>query len=326
MQRSFFNELLGSQRFASHAQGTLKEFLAPNQFFQLCLDATQQNPTFEIFSSRIQPIPIQRPQDVGTFEFYEAATSLAVLVSGARFSELLTTTPGQQDGGNKAFKSWDLVRQNMLNKLMHILNGNTRIHLDFCCNQLFGRLELKLSNLIPQPSPSFPQVPIQSGLPTCDRNFLLSRRPYPVSVSDSQNPLPTTTHSFSYDDSAATPKRKGRRIIILKPDGTIYFKKNPKARRPQQFHRIKRIQNNIIRNQRRTPPPVGAPGDSNRVHEECSPKVDRVKGTSRGTIRRRLRRRAYRQWCRGLNKEWIKGLGPLILPFHSPKTQPRVRK
>ena len=322
VQRSFFNELLGSLRFASHAQGTLKEFLAPNQFFQLCLDAAQQNPTFEIFLNRIQPIPTQRPQDVGAFEFYESATSLAVLVSVARFSELLTTTPGQQDGGNQAFKSWDLVRQNLLNKLMHILNGNTRIHLDLCCNQLFGRLELKLSNLIPQPSPSLSQAPIQSGLPTYDRNFLLSRRPYPISVSDSQNPLQTTTHSFSYAASAAPPKRTGRRIKILKPDGTIYFKKTPKAKRPQQFHRIERIQNNIIRNQSRTPPPVGAPADSIRVHEECSPKVDRVKGTTRGTTRRRLRRRAYRQWCSGLNKEWIKGLGPPILPFHSPKTQP----
>ena len=195
---------------------------------------------------------------------------------------------------------------------MHILNGNTRIHLDLYRSQLFGRLELKLSDLVPQPSPSLSQTPIQFGLPTYDRNLLLSMRPYPIAVSGSQNTLQTTTHSFSYAASAAPSKRTGRRVKILKPDGTILFKKTPKAKRPPQFHRIKRIQNNIIRNQSRTPPPVGAPGDSIRVHEECSPKVDRVKGTTRGTTRRRLRRRAYRQWCSA----------PPILPFHSPKTQP----
>ena len=201
---------------------------------------------------------------------------------------------------------------------MHILNGNTRIHLDLYRNQLFGRLELKLSDLVPQPSPILSQTPIQFCLPTYDRNFL-------IAVSGSQNTLQTTTHSFSYAASAAPPKRTGRRVKILKPDGTIHFKKTPKAKRPPQFHRIKRIQNNIIRNQSRTPPPVGAPGDSIRVHEECSPKVDRVKGTTRGTTRRRLRRRAYRQWCSGLNKEWIKGLGPPYPTLPQPKNAARTR-
>ena len=137
--RKIFEDFHLSQPFfLLHAQVTLKEFLCHlNKFFRLCLAAQAQSQTFETFSRKILTIPIQRPQNFGTVEFSKVASSSAAFVSGARFSELLTTTPGQQDGSKQGFENWDLLKQRLNNKLMHILNGNTTIHLEFQHGQLF---------------------------------------------------------------------------------------------------------------------------------------------------------------------------------------------
>ena len=115
----------------------------------------------------------------------------------------------------------------------------------------------------------------------------------------------TTTHFTGSASQTQRRSRTGRRIQFHNSSGQHVLYKRPKCRRTVKGS-SKEFNHNSYR---QTPPPVGAPGPHDRDYEECTP-LKEIQGFSRGTIRRRLRRRAFRKWCRELKQVSVKGLGP----------------
>ena len=301
-----------------HAQGTLNEYIPPNNIFiQLCLDAMLTFLQFETFSSQeCKHFSIQRPRVADTFEFYQAVSPYAQFASGCGFfSVLRTTTQSHKDGvvtsGNQA---WDACRQAILNKLMHALNGNTVLRLLPMFDEIQASLQLSLSDLIPNPNIAIPS----SETFKYPRSVLLQMRDPQLKDVTFNPPSLTTTPVYSSAATADPSTRTGRRITIQREDGTIFFKKRDKHCR-HRFHRNSRIHRIKAGNSSRTPPPRGASGAPNGSYEECTPQVDRALDVSRGTLKRRYRRRAYRRWCRGLNKDRMKGPGPPHPALPQPK-------
>ena len=60
-------------------------------------------------------------------------------------------------------------------------------------------------------------------------------------------------------------------------------------------------------------------------YEECFPQMDRAQPLSRGSLRRRLRRRAYRDWNRQREQERMKGPGPPHPALTKPKNAALTR-
>ena len=183
---------------------------------------------------------------------------------------------------------WDLVRQASLNKLMHSINGNTTLRIQLKDSSLQSVAVLKLDTLIPPSSqPAFQY----------SRDLLLSFRKRNTPL---EHYTLTTTQFHSSSSSAKPYFRTGRRRKILLPSGDFFCKKTKRRR----IHRIKELTHQTGR----LPPPRGAPG-APRSHEEC-PHGLGIQGMSRGAVRRRLQRRAYRRWLRRANEVRVKGVGP----------------
>ena len=115
----------------------------------------------------------------------------------------------------------------------------------------------------------------------------------------------TTTLLTGSASHAKRKSRTGRRSQYQNSKGQHIIYKRPKCKRVTKGQ-IHEFNYNLFC---RTPPLGGAPGPHDRDYEECPP-LKEIKGFSRGTIRRRLRRRAYRKWCRELKQDSVKGLGP----------------
>ena len=202
---------------------------------------------------------------------------------------------------------------------MHAYNGNpVPIQLDG--NLCLPKIQLQLYDFLSPPDsphvgagsvPNPPKrlslsqlLPIQENVYT--RDFLLGCRPLTLGKEVSFGFLTQTTTQFTGSASQTQRRsRTGRRIQFYDSSGQHVLYKRPKCRRTVKGS-IKEFNYNSYR---RTPPPVGAPGPHDRDYEDCTP-LKEIKGFSRGTIRRRLRRRAFRKWCRELKQVSVKGLGP----------------
>ena len=158
-----------------------------------------------------------------------------------------------------------------------------------------------------------PPPPLNHSSQACySRSLLLSYR----HSSNLQSPNPLITTPIQCTALSANPStRTGRRVKFFSRAGEAIFHKKAKH---NKFHGIKEFNNST---HRRSPPPRGAPGTPPRGYEEC-PQHDKVaKEVPRGTIKRRLRRRAYRRWCSHLNKQAVKGLGPPPCHLGAPKSR-----
>ena len=192
-----------------------------------------------------------------TFEIYKPRTSSACNFVQLFFCKgILIITQ---------HSAWDKVKQGSLNKLMHILNGNTRVVLSTFGSEVFGRAVLLLDDLIPNHNVEDNPHNTREGRKDCCYSkkdmlygFVAQKDPHFV-------PPLTTTRSVCTADTAATPKRTGRRIQITLPTGEICFRKRDEGcKRP----RIREFTNS---SHSRTPPPRGAPG-AFWSHEGCPPK------------------------------------------------------
>ena len=155
---------------------------------------------------------------------------------------------------NPSSLGWDCFLQAHLNKLMHSLNGNTRIALDHNSLGLCARAILCLDELVPAP-------PLNHSSQACySRSLLLSYR----HSSNLQSPNPLITTPIQCTALSANPsKRTGRRVKFFSRAGEAIFHKKAKHKK---FHGIKEFNNST---HRRSPPPRGAPGTPPRGYEEC---------------------------------------------------------
>ena len=191
---------------------------------------------------------------------------------------------------------------------MHAYNGNPILRLAFDNNELIAHVQLQLSS----------QLDFNNSY---SRTQLLNVRVQQAPDSEVILPvLQTTTpdKGLGHSHKKNTKQRSGRRIRIPNQEGGYVNYKN----RPIKNSTI--IQEFNSKLKRRTPPPRGAPGPDNRDYEEW-PRNDKAKGLSRGTIGRRLRRRAYRKWCRESRKEHGTGLGPPSIALSQPKQASQSR-
>ena len=205
---------------------------------------------------------------------------------------------------------------------MHILHGNTTLRLHWSDEDLYATMQLQLTTLLKttthmahpkvdciQPTLNLEEshTPKESDFfmnkLKLSRDFLLSQR---TTSNNLENNIQITTQLLGSAHSAQAiynNSRTGRRIQNRNQVGKRIFHKRPKARRDW----VSRIHG--IRTLCRTPPPVGAPGSHFGTNKECTPQQDPAKVLSRGTYRRRLRRRAYRKWFREHKQVCGQGVG-----------------
>ena len=192
----------------------------------------------------------------------------------------------------------DSVFQDILNKIMHIQNGNTTLRLQKTEEGVAGFVQLNLCQLI-SPSPDS-----LTYLPQYSRNKLLQYRPTKISIDPEALHLPTLT-TTQFQGSAFKAEaiaRTGRRIRVRHSNGQhSHFKARPSKR---QF-RIRELGREFTC---RTPPPRGAPGAPFGAYKECPPQKE-APVVSRGALKRRLFRRAYRKWRRRYIQECCNGVG-----------------
>ena len=231
-----------------------------------------------------------------------------------------------------------VVQQTQINKLMHILNGNTTLRLHWSDQDLHANMQLQLTALLEitasivhpkvecsksTPNLKEPHTPKESDFfmnkLKLSRDFLLSQR----TVSNNfENNTKITTQFLGSAHSAhhsSCKSRTGRRIQNRSKEGERIFHKRPKARRDW----VSRIRG--ITTLCRTPPPVGAPGSHFGTDKECTPQQDTAKVLSRGTYRRRLRSRAYRKWFREHKQACGKGVGSPNTAVSLPKNAAQSR-
>ena len=187
--------------------------------------------------------------------------------------------------------------------------GNTVSRLKLEGEDMRASMQLCLEALIPQAQP-----------PALSRHSLLSLYSFqaacpkyfdPPKLVEASNPILSAPLSQGTAHSAKpTPKRTGRTTRHRSPQGTTFYYVKSKH---GSGHRIRRI--NRIRNLTNSPapPPRGTPG-APVANEECAPTGDAAKTQSRGAIRRRYRRRAYRQWRKLCNKARVSGAGSRNTP------------
>ena len=125
---------------------------------------------------------------------------------------------------------WEVILQSSRNKLMHSINGNTRLILDHNL--------LNLNSFLPYPRNQLGQY--------YSRSTLLSFRC--TSTQDENHTLPTATPILCFAPSADPP------IKIFSNTGQVFFNKKPKSHRP---HPIREFKNSAMS---RSPPPRGVPG------------------------------------------------------------------
>ena len=155
----------------------------------------------------------------------------------------------------------DSVFQEVLNKTMHIQNGNTTLRLQKIEEGVAGFVQLNLCQLI---SPSQDSL---TYLTQYSRNRLLQYRPPKPSIDPVELQLPTLT-TTQFQGSAFKAKaiaRTGRRTRVRHSNGQYsHFKPRPSKR----HSRIGELGREFIS---RTPPPRGVPGAPFGAYKECSP-------------------------------------------------------
>ena len=236
---------------------------------------------------------ISSAKAVDAFEIFEFYHSLFCSAAETTCKDGIWIKPSPTSGSQLNL-GWEIFLQASLNKLMHSLNGNTKLVLDHNSSGLCASAILSLDSLIPPPAS------LTFSAATYSRDFLLSCR----SLFKGQDHDPLITTQVQCTAPSADPsKRTGRRIRMFSSNGAVFFRKKPK----QKTRGIREFNNST---QRRSPPPRGAPGTPPRGYEECPQHTKVAKEVPRGTVKRRLRRRAYRRWCRHFNERAVKGLGP----------------
>ena len=231
-----------------------------------------------------------------TFEFSEASGCLhhnafcRTALKAGLYNKPLPHPP-QVEG-------FDVVCQSCLNKLMHIQNGNTTLRLQEIDDGIAGFIQINLCQLI-SVGTSF-----SNPTPQYSRSCLLQHRP-PKSQSDLGNfnpPKLITTQISGSAHKARAIARTGRRIRVNHGDGNYsHYKPRPSKR----IRLIKELGNEFTS---RPPPPRGTPGAPLEAYKEC-PHRKEAPVVSRGALRRRLQRRAYRKWRRRYIQECCNGVG-----------------
>ena len=210
------------------------------------------------------------------------------------------------------FCGYSVVLQTSLNKLMHSLHGNTVIRLHWEGQQLCAKRVVLLSEHLTLEDPKPPTYSI---------NEILRQRTFTQSLCSFNNPAPNIkTTPLPEVQSRKTYHRSGKRVKYRDCNGTNGFYKPKKVATHSlssnsEFKLIKRIQRH---NLSLTPPPRGTPG-AILADEECSPKGREIHTQSRGAIRRRTRRRLYRQWRRLCKQQAMPGAGSRALSPLPPK-------
>ena len=196
---------------------------------------------------------------------------------------------------------------------MHALHGNTVIRLNWEGEQLWAKRVVFLSEHL-----TFEDQPMP--LTYSAKEILRYRTSTQSLVSSSEFTPNIKTTPLSDVQSDKTNHRSGRRVKYRDDTGTNGFYKPKKGVKHSlgnnpEFKLINRIHRHNLSH---TPPPRGTPG-AILADEECSPKGREPNTQSRGAIRRRTRRRLYRQWRRLCKQQAVPGAGSRALPPFPPK-------
>ena len=242
-------------------------------------------------------------------------------------------------GKHSGMEGFSIVKQQLHNKLMHAMNGNTTLRLQWKGSEIQAHTQANIIQCLQAPfyhstlhstplsqtsgsrvgiyehTPITPSAPLNTKQDCIKQeDFFMSKlqlsREFMLSIRNAMNfdeSAPQIATRFVGTARPATPvhnnPRTGRRIGFRNQEGKQFFKKRPKARRDWvcRIHGIKQSS--------RTPPPVGAPGSHFGTNKECAPQQAPAKVFSRGAYRRRLLRRAYRKWSREHKQACGQGVG-----------------
>ena len=239
--------------------------------------------------------------------------------------------------------SIDLVKQSKLNKVMHTLNGNTTLHLYWDQGCLKASCQISSHNclpIIPSPSPKVKEDEEQDL--SYSVQFLLNTRPTLPPRADwndttnqngcicfracppktvSRDLTTMTTPQLQCLAHTPTRRRTGKRKKLRNSEGQVFFLKEKTKNPTPSNSRIHRIDPSVCR---RTPPPRGTPGILGS-NEEYSPKQGEGKSTTRGSVLRAARRRAYRAWKRLWKKPRMEGMGTFLSSSPPPTKASQTR-